>query len=418
MSDSRPTRIVLTSVTGCRNRGVEALVRTTLDRFEQAARDARCTVLTSDHVYDSWLLSERAKVLPDAARLFAGGRATRFAANAAARLRRLPPSIAPSYRAIIDEFRQSDLVVATGGDVFGSDYGSTLPRRSLAMLEAAQDVGARTVFLSHSIGPFKTDEELQAWRGIAERSALITVREQRSFDYVTQEARIAPDRVRLTADPAFLLPVAKRARVDGLWGALGLRADRPTVAIAPSQGIHSFAGLDAAAHVQRWVDVIQLFAERLGAQVLIVPHVQDPNPLNDDRVLASNLLDRARFRPDVRAAFGELRASDFKGLIDRCEMVVGERMHACIAGLSTGTCTVSVGYSVKAAGITAQAMGDDAAERGLTMTGQEFVADGSVLDRLASVWEQRDAVACDLAERLPRIRERAASAFTMALDAS
>jgi colanic acid/amylovoran biosynthesis protein len=156
--------------------------------------------------------------------------------------------------------------------------------------------------------------------------------------------------------------------------------------------------------------VIRHVIDRLGAQVLLVPHVHDNRPHNDDRMIVSRLLERCGFNPRIRASLGELRAADFKGLIASCNMVVGERMHACIAGLSSSVCTMAVGYSVKAKGIIDDVLGSDQARYALLPV-QEFIACRESIQAIDTLWHRRGECAATLRSRLPEVMRMAASSF-------
>jgi colanic acid/amylovoran biosynthesis protein len=282
--------------------------------------------------------------------------------------------------------------------------------RHLRVLRLAQRLGKRTAFLAQSIGPFRTKGELAAWRAVATRASVITVRERRSYEYVTREAAIPSENVALAADPAFCLPPAPEERIAALGRSLGLEDGVPTVAIAPSQGITTFSGADTAQHDAAWEQVIRHVLDRLGAQVLLVPHVHDTRPHNDDRMIVSRLLERCGFAPRIRAALGELRAADFKGLIARSDMVVGERMHACIAGLSSGVATMAVGYSVKAEGIVTDVLGPDLARYALLPV-EQLVSGRESIAAIDALWQRRAECAAALRSNLPAVMRMAASSF-------
>ena len=79
--------------------------------------------------------------------------------------------------------------------------------------------------------------------------------------------------------------------------------------------------------------------------VLLIPHVQEI--YGDDRSLATSLHRSIAF-PSVAVASEDLSAAEYKRLISGCHMLVAERMHAAIAGLSSSVPTALVAYSLKA----------------------------------------------------------------------
>lgn len=94
-------------------------------------------------------------------------------------------------------------------------------------------------------------------------------------------------------------------------------------------------------------------------------------------------------------------------------MVIAERMHACIAGLSSGICTVAVGYSIKAEGILNDLMGAEAVQNGLLIPIQQFLDADKATDSIRSAWKNRDAVASQLQSVLPSVKQNSASNFDM-----
>ncbi len=86
------------------------------------------------------------------------------------------------------QFREASVVIASGGDVFSSDYGIDFLKVQLRPLKLALEAGTPVVFLAQSIGPFKTNEEAQVWLDVAQSSKLVTIREVLSYNYVTKDS--------------------------------------------------------------------------------------------------------------------------------------------------------------------------------------------------------------------------------------
>ncbi len=185
-------------------------------------------------------------------------------------LRRSAPLPSPEWLPVVEAVSEAALVVASGGDIFSSDYGG--PMRQLRPLWAALDAGVPVVFLAQSIGPFRSAKDAQAWTSVARRSALITVRERISYDYVTKRLGLPAKLVELTADPAFLLPAA--ALQPPAARPKESMPNQPVVTVAVSGGISRFGGVDAERHMEALASVVRTALETLGARVLLVAHVQ------------------------------------------------------------------------------------------------------------------------------------------------
>jgi colanic acid/amylovoran biosynthesis protein len=336
------------------------------------------------------------------------------------RWHRLPLSLArrggalvPGLHSEVLSLRGSDLVLVTGGDLFSSDYGSIQPH--LRPLELALDTDVPVAFIAQSIGPFESRREAAAWARVGRRARFVTVREQLSLRYVIDELGLPSNRVLLTADPAFLLPASSSTEVSRILQAAGVSADAPLVTVAPSRAIAKYAKIERLAHMAAWQATISLLIREFGAEVLLIPHSQALAPDFDDRQIV-NALSRLAADPRVHLADESLSASQFKGLIGRSALVIAERMHAAIAGLSSEVCTVAVGYSFKARGIMSGLFGPSASAEGVLLSVQDFIRTDRREAALRAAWARREAIVGQLRTLLPAVRMSAASAFDLVED--
>jgi colanic acid/amylovoran biosynthesis protein len=320
-----------------------------------------------------------------------------------------PPSA--GYKAVVDALKKASVVIASGGDVFSSDYGAL--QRHLLPLEIALNAGVPVVFLAQSIGPFKQKSDADAWTAIARRCQLITVREKISYNYITEDLGLSKDLVKFTADPAFLLAPSSPEQVASMLGFYGIKQDRPIIALGVSQGISRYAGCNYDQHLKAWYEVVQLLLNELDAEVVLVPHVQEIAANNDDRILATNLIRLLDFNPRVHLMSADHSASEFKGLISACDLVISERMHAAIAGLSSGVCTIAVGYSIKAEGIMVNLLGEEPLKNGLLIPIQQFLDPDAIRSSIHFAWKQRQEIVEQLQATLPQIKQNSASNFDM-----
>jgi colanic acid/amylovoran biosynthesis protein len=401
-------KAVITGITGLRNRGVEALVVPTIEQLSQRQPNLNVDVLTKTPDYDALRLQQyRAQSIEDC---FTKPPQSRLG-KLRAQVSQLYKPQSSGYKTAVNALSKAAVVIASGGDVFSSDYGAL--QRHLLPLKTALDAGVPVVFLAQSIGPFKQKADADAWAAVAQRCKLITVREKISYDYITNDLGISKDQVKFTADPAFLLAPSSPEQVANMLSFYGIQKDRPTIALGVSQGISRYANCNYAQHLKAWYEVVQLLLTELDAEVVLVPHVQEIATNNDDRILATNLIRLLDFNPQVRVASADHSASEFKGLISACDMVISERMHAAIAGLSSGVCTVAVGYSIKAEGIMASLLGEEPLKNGLLIPIQQFLDPDAIRSAIRLAWKQRQDVANQLQAVLPQIKQNSASNFDM-----
>ncbi|MBE9209869.1 polysaccharide pyruvyl transferase family protein [Nostoc sp. LEGE 06077] len=402
---------IITGITGLRNRGVEALVVPIIEQLHQRRPDLAIDVLSCSPEYDEIRLQPLGvKPIHDYLRSNNSRRLQKLQTN----LSHFHKPLSPGYQSNLEKIRKASIVIASGGDVFSSDYGAL--KRHLLPLELALNADVPVVFLAQSIGPFKTTDEAEAWLKVARRSKLVTVRERLSYNYVTKDLGLDPSLVKHTADPAFLLRPPSQEIVAKMLINYGIELDRPKIAIAPSQAICRYAVQDYEKHIDVWSKVVKLMVNEFEAQVLIIPHVQEINPNNNDLLFATQLLKALDYNPQVRLAGADHTASEFKGLIGACDMVVAERMHPAIAGLSSGVCTMPVGYSVKAEGIMTDLLGSEALHDGLLISIQQFLNVDIACEAIINSWKKRHEVVNQLSQILPQAKQAAAFNFDMVFD--
>lgn len=380
-------KFVITGVTGFRNRGVEALVQPTIEQLLTRYPEAQITILTKTPDFDSLQISSpTVKLIKDTVSCVVSGHIRRFRVKGSG----IWPRLAPGFQTAKRVIQQASVVIALGGDVFSSDYGGLY--RHLAPLRIAQKSGVPVVFMGHSIGPFKHQSEVDSWLEVARRSILITVREEISYRYLVKKLGLTGPEIFQTADVAFLLKPTPPNNASSWKHVYGLDSERPTVVVAPSQGISRFASVDYGAHVIAWSTVIKMLVDELRVQVAIVPHVQETHLTNDDRILATEVFRHLDNVTNVRFIGANHTAGEFKSLIGDCKMVIGERMHSCIAGLASNVCTISIGYSIKARGIMEYLLGDYVDDIPLVIPIQRFLDSDISCSAIKKAWGQQKAI--------------------------
>ena len=408
-------KTVISGVSSLRNRGVEALVSTTIEQLRRRLSSPTFLVLDQAPDYDACHLDQADTRVrfDETLRLFyvsriraARMRASRFAAG-----------LAPDFQAVRQEIRSADAVCASGGDIFTSLYGRRSLLAHLAPLRTARAFGRPYFLLAQSIGPFADTADREAFLAVARDATGISVRERMSYDYLTRDLGLPESMVAHTADPAFLLGRPSADRVANLFRYFGCADTQPLVAVAPSQAICHWMQADADRHFRAWCGVIAMLLGEPGARVVLIPHVQEIAAWNDDRILVTRLQRHFEFDPRLRVAGGDYSAAELKGLISQCDLVVAERMHACIAALSSRVCAVTIKYSTKAEGILRDLFAPGPVAEGLLLGLDEFLDETRACSAVHTAWRTRAAVAARLRDTLPDVERRAGRTFDLVADA-
>lgn len=408
MRTTAPPAIVITGVTSFRNRGVEALVTCTIREIRDRLPGVSFTVLDRGTEFDrARLPAADVEFLPDGTLHHLHSGRIRRGATAV-----FPLLDKPALRAR-RRIARATAVVATGGDIFCSEYGHLSLLGHLGPLRLARGHGVPFYLHAQSIGPFTNEADRDVFQKTVRHAAGISVRERVSYNYLTEELKFPPESILHAADPAFLLAPADPAEGDRLFSHLRGREDRPTVALSVSQAICQWIQADADRHRETWLEVIAWLRRELDANIILIPHVQEAYDGNNDNLVATALLRGCGWDPRVRLAGGDLSAAGFKAILSRCDLVIAERMHASIAALSSGVPVLTIGYSVKAEGILSDLLGGEITRSQALISIRDFLVPGAATTRVQETWRSRHALTALLRTALPQAVRRAAAAFDL-----
>ena len=293
-----------------------------------------------------------------------------------------------------------DAVASAWGDGFVGQPARRLLAKSLLLKRQ----GVPLMLVTASLGPFAPG--MDAWcarRGLALFDA-ITVRDLFSLRHVhglgLHNALCLPD-------TAFVLEPAPDEAVDSLLRREGIPADVPWVGVNPSILLqHRFPALHGKPYADVMADLVAHLRRISQRPVLLVPHQIYPGDFaglspeilrsfdGDDRVAAESILERLDNPSGVFVLRGELSPAEFKGVLKRCEIFLGGRMHAVLGALSAGTPAAIVQYSHKAAGTMEM------------LNLADYVWDAGspssdLLDMADRLWKNRAACRAQLAATMP-----------------
>lgn len=277
-----------------------------------------------------------------------------------------------------------------GGDSFTDIYGAKRFGYLWGSKFAAKLLGKPLVLSPQTIGPFDKFWSRALAGYIAERADKVFARDPRSFAAL---AEIAPDaKAQLATDVAFAMPFDRVDHGDGVHFGINVSG---LLFNGGYSGANEFGmEIDYPAFTRK---LIAALLQRGDVKVHLVPHVlSDAMPQDDDRAAIAKLVKefpRAHAAPDFA---GPIEA---KSYIAGLDMLVGGRMHACIAAHSSGVPVIPVAYSRKFAGLFEGILGYPYIVPVTGMSSHDALA--FVLDR----FERRDKLAAASAASRPRVAE-------------
>lgn len=406
--------IALAGVTGFRNRGVEALSQPILTFLRGRTTPQAVTLFTWTPEFDQQRLDWPELTLqPTAFRRISALSPSPLTQHrlrhAVQRLLRRSP-VRPQDVPLIDptlagQLRGHQALIVTGGDVYSSEYGHDSLLYYLSLIHTAAREGLIVVLLGHTVGRFTDPAQEQAWRSAVAHVSLLTTRDQLSYEYLDHIGGLARC-TRVCADVAFTLPAAQGVPLQGFS-----ESQRPVLALAISAGLHRWSAISAAQHLDTWRQFLDVAVQHWGLNVLLIPHVQET--YGDDRSLATELHRSTGFHHAVAVAAEDLSAAEYKRLISGCQMLVAERMHAAIAGLSSLVPTALVAYSLKARALAAMAYAGLAPSPDQMVIPTDTLRQPATLEsRLKALWQSRQESHAALQRNLPNLVQLAKANFT------
>lgn len=348
-------RIVISGYYGFNNIGDEAVLSGILTALRQTIDDARVTVLSANPTNTR---SEHPRT--DSVHRY---------------------KIIPVIRAI----RRADLVISGGGSLLQDITSARSARYYLLILQIAQRLRRKTMVYAQGVGPLISESTRGAVARVLNRTNCITVRDQDSLDLLRSIGVSRPP-MQVTADPAFLVE-ADRTGVEETLERAGL-AGREIIGV-------SLRPWDKADGWQsQAVEGIRAAARDLGAGIVAIP-MQWPGDAQAWPAQKGELMLRAH---DPGKA---------KGMIGRCRLVVGMRLHSLIFAAGEEVPFVPLVYDPKVSSFASAA-------------GQECGADvasmnaDTLAESITKAWAEHDARAERLREDVPRMRALAVESAQIA----
>lgn len=350
-------KINITNNTGLRNRGCEALVVSLIEGINRNFQaPLEFELHTNDPSFDRWRLAGIASVRPSYLTLTPNHPSSHAFNQLAYSGMRLAENLLPQKLAgypirQLNALKAADLVLPTGGDIITSDYHNL--RKHLSSIVSLDK--RKAALIAHTIGPFTKEDEAY-FRKSLKSLFLITVRESESHEYLKSLNLDVP--LHLTADVAFgLKPTPKDECRRFLLTRFGIDTQTTRmIGLSVSEGVIRYSKLERAKYFQELTEFVRRLNAR-GYMVLLIPHVMERNPNNNDVIACEELHSKLEDASMCRIISGEFSAAQFKGIIGLTDCLLGARTHATIASMSQGIPTVSVAYSRKAYGIMSDVFG-------------------------------------------------------------
>ena len=311
----------------------------------------------------------------------------------------------------------------SGGDSFTDLYGPRRFRSVTLPKFIALEADKPLVLLPQTYGPYSNPRMGRIAGDIVRRAALAWARDQRSYEQLKELAGDSydPQRHRCGVDVAFALerhePQAELSEIIRAW--LSQNRQRATIGFNVSGLIFN----DPNAAIERYgfradyrqtvLGFLRRVLEKTDVNVLLVPHVLTPvGHYESDYaaclVVSEELATAGRERLAVVPP--NYDQSEMKWIIARLDWFCGTRMHATIAGLSSGVPTAAIAYSLKTQGVF------ECCQQGQHVADPRSCETEEMVERLWTSFSEYEQTKSALANALPAVLSQVEAQMDQILD--
>lgn len=373
-------KVVLCGHTGSKNRGCEAIIRSTVHVLQQIECDDICA-LTYDEPYDVKLGVN--SVVP----LQSYPKRSLLQRVLALMCRKLLGNgvvgAKQHYRPILNSVTRDTCLINVGGDTYCYDT----PYLSYALNQLASERGINNVFWGCSVDErCLQDTQMQ---DDLNKYAAIVARETLTYEMlrcVVQDK----EKVMLACDPAFHLPIHEIILPEHFQTNNTLGINLSNLVISDVYDTNDIM----YRNVCKLIDYVLLNSDM---SVCLIPHVYSA----EERSIDLDVLARVKFlypnEKRVMLVDQELSCTELKYIISNCRFFIGARTHSIIAAYSTAVPAIAISYSIKSRGIAKDLFGT---EEGYAISWKQIDTEDVLKDAFIRVLYNQEA---ELRERYERI---------------
>lgn len=317
-------KILMYGIGSYKNRGVEAIINSTLDQMD--LKNCKVSVASLDKDNEVKYLKEIKKYIPHISSKY-----------------KIEDTYIKDYqklrtiqKELISEIPNNDILISAGGDNYSYNAGEWL----YTIDREAKKQGKKLVLWGASIL-----EKIEDYNLIEDLNLfdVLYIRESVSYDSIKNF--INPKKIVLGPDPAFSLK-SKKLELSPWY------KDRKIVGINVSPFTININDQDK---FQCIIDLIDYILNNTDYSINLIPHVIQKE--SNDMKLLREIKKHYKTEDRVNLEKETYDCTEIKYIISQCDLLIASRTHASIAGYSQCVPTLVYGYSVKSKGIAKDLFG-------------------------------------------------------------
>ena len=242
--------------------------------------------------------------------------------------------------------KKYDAVLSCGGDNFCQAPDGTIYDLLVDLMrigDMTHNSGGKYVLWGASVGPFMREKNRKRVFENLEKTDLICVREELSYNYIAQDDALK-SRIRLVADPAFCMKPDKNVEFEKKQGFIYIGLNLSLLAteqIVSDKGVNNL--------FQLFDDILR---ENSNYIFVCIPHVVLQNSMvQNDSLFLGEYVKFTKYSDRVLMLPPSLKKEKTKGYVAKMDLLIAARMHCCVGGISTATPTLFITYSNKGKGM-------------------------------------------------------------------
>lgn len=301
------------------------------------------------------------------------------------------PRMSPKH--VMKALNDCDLLISGGGSLLQDTTSLKSLMYYLSIIRAAQYKRKKVMILGQGIGPLKRWISRRTVSDVLNHVDCITIRDKQSAELLDIIGVKKPE-ITVTADPTLLLKPCSEKEADSLLTEAGLAPDTDIIAVS-LRGWNMAPGLE-----EEMISALESLSLKISARMLFINmHTPGDNHVSER---ARENIWSAAVQPKIWSA------PQIVGVLGRCRMVIGMRLHSLILATAAGTPSIGISYDPKV-------------EQFCLSAGQGFISidnmnAGHLLEIVTKAWERREESALRIAEILPAMREAANQNIMKALE--
>lgn len=216
---------------------------------------------------------------------------------------------------IIHEFKNAKLLISGGGTLIQDATSTKSLLYYLGIIALAKKMGLKVMLYANGMGPIK-DKNVNKVSEILNRVDLITLRENVSMEEIKRCNITAPE-VLVTADPAFNLDAAEDARIREILSEYTINSDEKLVAVSVRE---------SSAVPENFEDEMAKALDEIAGNGYLPVFL----PMQMKYDLDISLRIAAKMQQPSKIIDCDLSVSEMLGVIGKCSMACGMRLHMLI----------------------------------------------------------------------------------------